>query len=81
MDFTNVWGIEDKITQYGLFELHYHEGIPSSVGSDEPIWWWYNDLNNLLENSKDYSISSLEPQDYFKTMIDIHMWTKMLHKI
>lgn len=79
MDFTDVqlW----EFTQYGLFSLHYHDGKPSSVDDEMPIWRWYSDLDQLREELKLYEIDECKPKDYFKVLESIHEWTKPLHKI
>ena len=60
-----------KITHYGLFKVNYHNWKVSSVDSENPINWWYESIDELVNNNPDVTIEKWV-MNYQQTLIDIH---------
>jgi len=66
---------------YGLFDVKYHDGAISSVGSDEPIDWWYASVDEIVNTHSDVTIDT-KVENYQQTLINIHEnFKKMLNNM
>lgn len=67
-----------EVTHYGLFKINYHNDTLSSIDSEEPIGWWYESIDELVNDNPDVTIEKWV-ENYQQVLNDIHEnWKKTL---
>jgi len=59
------------VSHYGLFNVNYHNGEVSSIDSDEPVDWWYETIDEIVNMHSDVTIDT-KVENYQQTLINIH---------
>lgn len=60
-----------EITHYWVFDVYYHDGVISSIINEDPIWWWYESLDDLVNDNPNVLVDNNIP-NYQNSLIEIH---------
>lgn len=66
-----LWNECESNLVYGLFAIHYHNWHLSSIESEDPIGWRYDDLEELKRNSN-VEIEDVPSINYSVVLNTIH---------